>query len=113
MKKWRERCQGVASALAERLEGGRYINVEINREKAARYGMTVADVQLFVTSAVGGAMVGETVEGLPVIQLICVIRKAGAIVRRRSRQLPILTPMKQQITSQTWLTLKSLPDRRC
>ena len=50
---------GVASALAERLEGGRYINVEINREKAARYGMTVADVQLFVTSAVGGAMVGE------------------------------------------------------
>ena len=33
---------GVASALAERLEGGRYINVEINREKAARYGMTVA-----------------------------------------------------------------------
>ncbi|OUK46581.1 cation transporter [Escherichia coli] len=55
---------GVASALAERLEGGRYINVEINREKAARYGMTVADVQLFVTSAVGGAMVGETVEGI-------------------------------------------------
>lgn len=74
---------GVASALAERLEGGRYINVEINREKAARYGMTVADVQLFVTSAVGGAMVGETVKRLPVIQLICVIRKAGAIVRRR------------------------------
>ena len=44
--------------------------------------MTVADVQLFVTSAVGGAMVGETVEGIAVIQLICVIRKAGAIVRR-------------------------------
>lgn len=73
---------GVASALAERLEGGRYINVEINREKAARYGMTVADVQLFVTSAVGGAMVGETVEGIARYQLICVIRKAGAIVRR-------------------------------
>jgi Cu/Ag efflux pump CusA len=55
---------GVTSALAERLVGGRYLNVEIQREKAARYGMTPADVQLFITSAVGGAMVGETVEGI-------------------------------------------------
>lgn len=55
---------GVASALAERLEGGRYLSVDIQREKAARYGMTVGDVQLFITSAVGGAMVGETVEGI-------------------------------------------------
>ncbi|EMX5379814.1 AAA family ATPase [Escherichia coli] len=55
---------GVVSALAERLEGGRYIDVDINREKASRYGMTVGDVQLFVSSAIGGAMVGETVEGV-------------------------------------------------
>ncbi|GAB7446239.1 hypothetical protein OUHCRE12_06830 [Enterobacter kobei] len=55
---------GVVSALAERLEGGRYIDVDINREKAARYGMTVGDVQLFVSSAIGGATVGETVEGV-------------------------------------------------
>ncbi len=44
---------GVASALAERLEGGRYINVEINREKLHVNGMTVADVQSFATSAGG------------------------------------------------------------
>ncbi len=55
---------GVTSALAERLVGGRYLNIDIHREKAARYGMTVGDVQLFVSSAIGGAMVGETVEGL-------------------------------------------------
>lgn len=35
---------GVVFAFVERLEGGRYINVEINREKVVRYGMTVADV---------------------------------------------------------------------
>ncbi len=56
---------GVVSVLAERLEGGRYIDIDINREKASRYGMTVGDVQLFVSSAIGGAMVGETVEGWP------------------------------------------------
>lgn len=54
---------GVVSALAERLTGGRYIDVDINREKAARYGMTVGDVQLFVSSAIG-ATIGETVEGV-------------------------------------------------
>lgn len=55
---------GVTSALAERLVGGRYLDIDIQREKAARYGMTVGDVQLFVSSAIGGAMVGETVEGV-------------------------------------------------
>ncbi|WP_171489939.1 efflux RND transporter permease subunit, partial [Acinetobacter baumannii] len=49
---------GVTSALAERLVGGRYLDIDIQREKAARYGMTVGDVQLFVSSAIGGAMVG-------------------------------------------------------
>ncbi len=98
LKRWHERCQGVASALAERLEGGRYINVEINREKAARYGMTVADVQLFVTSAVGGAMVGETVEGIARYPINLRYPQSWRDSPQALRQLPILTPMKQQIT---------------
>ncbi|HHZ6415732.1 Cu(+)/Ag(+) efflux RND transporter permease subunit CusA [Escherichia coli] len=89
---------GVASALAERLEGGRYINVEINREKAARYGITVADVQLFVTSAVGGAMVGETVEGIARYPINLRYPQSWRDSPQALRQLPILTPMKQQIT---------------
>lgn len=89
---------GVASALAERLEGGRYINVEINREKAARYGMTVADVQLFVKSAVGGAMVGETVEGIARYPINLRYPQSWRDSPQALRQLPILTPMKQQIT---------------
>ena len=57
---------GVVSALAERLEGGRYIDVDINREKKAScYGMTVGDVQMFVSSAIGGAMVAKRWKASP------------------------------------------------
>jgi Cu(I)/Ag(I) efflux system membrane protein CusA/SilA len=56
--------QGVSSALAERLAGGRYIQTDIDRDAVGRYGMTVADVQGIVGAAVGGQRVGETVEGL-------------------------------------------------
>ncbi|MEO5672939.1 MAG: efflux RND transporter permease subunit, partial [Ramlibacter sp.] len=55
---------GVSSALAERLTGGRYVDVTINRDSAARFGMNIADVQSVISSAIGGENVGETVEGL-------------------------------------------------
>jgi len=55
---------GVSSALAERLTGGRYVDVNIKRDEAARFGMNIADVQSVITAAVGGENVGETVEGL-------------------------------------------------
>jgi len=55
---------GVSSALAERLTGGRYVDVNINRDEAARFGMNIADVQSVISTAVGGENIGETVEGL-------------------------------------------------
>ena len=55
---------GVSSALAERLTGGRYIEVDIDRDAAARYGMNIDDVQSVITAAVGGETIAETVEGL-------------------------------------------------
>jgi Cu(I)/Ag(I) efflux system membrane protein CusA/SilA len=55
---------GVTSALAERLTGGRYVDVDIRRDDAARFGMNIADVQSVIASAVGGENIGETVEGL-------------------------------------------------
>ena len=55
---------GVSSALAERLTGGRYVDVNIRRDDAARFGMNIADVQSVITAAVGGDNIGETVEGL-------------------------------------------------
>jgi len=55
---------GVSSALAERLTGGRYLDITPKREAAARFGMSVADVQSVVATSIGGENVGETVEGL-------------------------------------------------
>jgi copper/silver efflux system protein len=54
---------GVRSIFAERVSQGFYINVEANRAVAARYGLTVADVQRAVTFGIGGQDVGENVEG--------------------------------------------------
>lgn len=55
---------GTASVYSERVAGGRYIKVDIQREKAARYGMSIADIQQVVSSAIGGMNVTQTVEGL-------------------------------------------------
>src|SRR6266481_6364824 len=55
---------GVTSAFAERLTGGRYVDVNIDRERASRYGLNISDVQSIVSAAIGGDDIGETVEGL-------------------------------------------------
>jgi Cu(I)/Ag(I) efflux system membrane protein CusA/SilA len=55
---------GTRSAYAERVQGGRYIEVRIDRVRAARFGLTLADVQQVVALAIGGENIGETVEGL-------------------------------------------------
>jgi Cu(I)/Ag(I) efflux system membrane protein CusA/SilA len=54
---------GVSSALAERLTGGRYIDVDVDRAAAARFGLSVADVQGIVSTAIGGENVGEVILG--------------------------------------------------
>ena len=54
---------GTKSAFAERLNEGYYLDVIINRREAARYGLTVGDVQVVITSAIGGETVTTTVEG--------------------------------------------------
>jgi Cu(I)/Ag(I) efflux system membrane protein CusA/SilA len=54
---------GVSSAIAERISGGRYVNVEIDRFAAARYGLNVADVQEVVSGAIGGENIGEVIAG--------------------------------------------------
>ena len=54
---------GVTSALAERLGGGRYIDINIDRLKAARYGVSVKELQSLVATVIGGQNIGETIEG--------------------------------------------------
>lgn len=58
-----QRVPGTASAFAERVAAGRYLNVDVDREAAARYGLNIADVQDLIRIAVGGANVAESVEG--------------------------------------------------
>ena len=54
---------GVRSVFAERVSQGFYVNIEVNRTEAARYGLTVADVQQVVTSGIGGKNIAENIEG--------------------------------------------------
>ncbi len=55
---------GTASVYAERVAGGRYVTIDIKRRSAARYGLSIKEVQQVISTAVGGMNVGETVEGL-------------------------------------------------
>jgi Cu(I)/Ag(I) efflux system membrane protein CusA/SilA len=97
---------GVTSALAERLTGGRYIEVNIDRDAAARYGMNIADVQSVISAAIGGETVAETVEGLqrfPIsVRYPSEIRDSLA----KLRQLPIVTQGGAQITLGTVANLR-------
>lgn len=54
---------GVTSALAERLAGGRYVDININRQQAARYGVSVQELQSLVSTLVGGEKIGEVLQG--------------------------------------------------
>jgi Cu(I)/Ag(I) efflux system membrane protein CusA/SilA len=55
---------GASSVIAERVTGGRYIDVRIDRLQASRYGLSVADVQTMVAVAIGGDNIAEKIDGL-------------------------------------------------
>lgn len=89
---------GVSSALAERLSGGRYVDVDIDRMAAARYGLNIADIQQIVSGAVGGANVARTVEGLARYPINVRYPREIRDSVEELRALPVLTPSGQQIT---------------
>lgn len=88
---------GVSSALAERLTGGRYIDVDINRMQAARYGLNIDDVQQIVSSAIGGKNIGETVEGLARYPINVRYPREIRDSLEALRNLPVVTESGQQI----------------
>lgn len=92
-----KRVPGVTSAFAERLTGGRYVNVDIQRERAARYGLNIADVQSVVVSAVGGMNIGETIEGLQRYPINVRYPREVRDSLDRLRSLPIVTPRGQRL----------------
>ena len=97
---------GVSSALAERLTGGRYIDVDIDRKAAARYGLNIADVQSIVAGAIGGENVGETIEGLARFPINVRYPREWRDSLGALEQLPIYTPLGSQITLGTVAKIK-------
>jgi Cu(I)/Ag(I) efflux system membrane protein CusA/SilA len=89
---------GVSSALAERLTGGRYVDIDIDRTAAARYGLNIADVQSVVAGLIGGDNIGETVEGLARYPINLRYPREWRDTVERLTELPIVTPMGGRIT---------------
>ena len=91
---------GVSSALAERLTGGRYIDVDVDRAAAARYGLSVADVQAIVSTAIGGDNVGEVVQGRERYPINVRYPREIRDSLQRLRELPFVTARGAQLLLQ-------------
>ncbi|MFV0279069.1 MAG: efflux RND transporter permease subunit, partial [Parahaliea sp.] len=89
---------GTASVYSERVVGGRYINVDIDREQAARYGLGIAQVQQVIATAIGGTNVTLTVEGLERYPVNLRYPQSYRDSPEQLALLPIVTPGGQRIT---------------
>lgn len=90
--------EGTASVYAERVSGGRYVKVDIDREKAGRYGLNIAEIQQLVAVAIGGQNITETIEGLEryPVNLRYPNDYRDSVIALKS--LPIITPSKMTIS---------------
>ncbi|QGN38213.1 efflux RND transporter permease subunit [Klebsiella oxytoca] len=88
---------GVTSALAERLDGGRYIDITIDRVKAARYGVSVKELQSVVASVVGGDNIGETIEGRERYPISVRYPREMRDSLQKLRELPVVTSSGAQV----------------
>ncbi len=91
------KLEGTASVYSERVAGGRYIKVDIQRKKAARYGLNIADVQSVVASAVGGMKVTQSVEGLERYPVNIRYPQSYRASPEALGLLPIVTPQGKRI----------------
>lgn len=89
---------GTASVYSERVVGGRYLNVDIDRVKAARYGLNMTDVQQIIATAVGGANVTTTVEGVERYPVNVRYPQSYRNSPEQLARLPLVTPSGQTIS---------------
>src|SRR5690606_14282370 len=92
-----QRVPGTASVYSERVTGGRYIKVDIQRENAARYGLNIADVQQVIATAIGGMNVAQTIEGLERYPINLRYPQDYRDSPEQLALLPIVTPSGQRI----------------
>jgi Cu(I)/Ag(I) efflux system membrane protein CusA/SilA len=93
-----KKVPGVSSAIAERAEGGRYVDVHVRTEGAARYGLTQQQVQALIATLVGGDPIGQTVQGrerYPIVVRYPRIERDSVVALR---QLPVLAANGAQLT---------------
>ena len=88
---------GTASVYSERVAGGRYIKMDIQREQAARYGLNISDIQQVIATAVGGMKITDTVEGLERYPVNLRYPQAYRDSVETLTLLPIVTPDGQRI----------------
>lgn len=89
---------GVSSALAERVTGGRYVDVRIRPEVAARYGLSQADLQKLIATVVGGDPIGETIEGRERYPIVLRYPRGQRDSLAALAQLPLVAPGGAQLT---------------
>lgn len=89
---------GVSSALAERVTGGRYVDVRIRPEIAARYGLSQAELQRLIATVVGGEPVGETIEGRERYPIVLRYPRGTRDSLAALAQLPLVAPGGVQLT---------------
>jgi Cu(I)/Ag(I) efflux system membrane protein CusA/SilA len=89
---------GVSSAIAERPTSGRYVDVHVRPADAARYGLTQARVQELVATAVGGAPIGQTIEGRERYPIVVRYPRAERDSVAALRQLPIIAAGGAQLS---------------
>lgn len=89
---------GVSSALAERVTGGRYLDVRIRPELAARYALSQADLQRLIATVVGGEAIGETIEGRERFPIVLRYPRGQRDSLQALAQLPLVAPAGVQLT---------------
>jgi len=90
--------KGTASVYAERVAGGRYIKIDIQRRQAALYGMSIKDVQQIISTAIGGKIIAESVEGDKRYPINLRYPQYYRDSPEKLERLPIVTNNKQTIT---------------
>ncbi|HHQ4314037.1 TPA: efflux RND transporter permease subunit [Serratia fonticola] len=88
---------GVTSALAERLAGGRYVDIDIDRQRAARYGVSVKELQSVVATLVGGENIAETIEGRARYPINVRYPREIRDSLQKLRELPVVTATGGQV----------------
>jgi Cu(I)/Ag(I) efflux system membrane protein CusA/SilA len=88
---------GTASVYSERVAGGRYIKIDIQRAKAARFGLNISDIQQVIATAIGGMNVTQTVEGLERYPVNIRYPQDYRNSPEQLALLPIITPNGQRI----------------